>query len=133
MKLHIEKTSLIKDIQIEFNSIYPYLKIEICKYRSDSPRENKVNAVKDNMVECIGSRETFSKSTSIDVDGQRTVSQLEHDFSTTLGLSVNLFRKSGKMWIQTTLTNNWSLKKQNEEGEFMSSPDFRQDLLKADK
>jgi hypothetical protein len=31
-------------------------------------------------------------------------------------LSVQVFRKSGKSWLETTFTDGWTLKKQNQEG-----------------
>jgi hypothetical protein len=37
-----------------------------------------------------------------------------------LGLYVQVFRKSGKVWLETTATDNWSLYKQNEEGQELS-------------
>ncbi len=87
---------------------------------------------KSNIAEPVGQQEKFYKSLTIDIDDKRTVFELEDDFKKTLGLSIKLFRKSGSMWVQTTLTNNWSLKKQNEEGEFMSAPVIQNDLLEAD-
>lgn len=130
MTLNIEKASLIKEAQREFNLIYPYLKIEFFK-AANTGGGNKSGAEKNHGPEPVGIREIFSKSARIDIDGQKTVSELENDFKKLLGLSVKLYRKSANMWIQTTLTNNWSLKKQNEEGEFMSSPGIREEL-KAD-
>jgi hypothetical protein len=33
-----------------------------------------------------------------------------------LGLNAQVSRRSGAMWLETTMTDNWSLRKQNEHG-----------------
>jgi hypothetical protein len=37
------------------------------------------------------------------------------------GLCVQVFRKSGNHWIETSLTNSWTLEQQNREGFELSS------------
>jgi hypothetical protein len=49
-----------------------------------------------------------------------TVQELERVFQDELGLYVQVFRKSGKVWLETTATDNWSLYKQNMEGQELS-------------
>jgi hypothetical protein len=36
------------------------------------------------------------------------------------GLSVQVFRKSGNLWLETTVTDQWSLAYQNEQGRELS-------------
>ena len=48
------------------------------------------------------------------------IKNLEKQFSDNLKLSVQIFRKSGRTWLETTFTDNWSLKKQNQEGKELS-------------
>jgi hypothetical protein len=45
----------------------------------------------------------------------------EKDFEKILGLSAHIFRKSGNVWVETTLNNDWPLEEQNEEGKQISS------------
>jgi hypothetical protein len=49
-----------------------------------------------------------------------TVTELESRFNTIYGLSVQLFRKSGRAWLETTVTDGWTLEEQNNEGEALS-------------
>jgi len=44
---------------------------------------------------------------------------VEKDFES-LGLFAEVFRKSGNVWIETSLTNDWTLQQQNLEGEEIS-------------
>ena len=55
-------------------------------------------------------------TTSISFGGNMLVSELENQFAEKFKLSAQIFRKSGKIWIETTFTDSWSLKKQNQEG-----------------
>jgi hypothetical protein len=41
------------------------------------------------------------------------VGELENLFAEKFGLYVQLFRKSGKVWLQTTTTDTWTLKEQS--------------------
>jgi hypothetical protein len=46
-----------------------------------------------------------------------TVEELEKSFLVKFGLNVQVFRKSGKSWLETTITDKWTLEKQNTQGE----------------
>ena len=41
---------------------------------------------------------------------------LESEFEK-LGINIQLFRKSGNVWLQTTTTDHWSIAQQNKEAE----------------
>ena len=49
-----------------------------------------------------------------------TVVDLEQSFSDVFGLGVQIFRKSGKVWLETTVTDGWTLDEQNRQGEALS-------------
>jgi hypothetical protein len=53
-----------------------------------------------------------------------TVNELEQRFKSQFGLNIQVFRKHGKTWIETTVTDNWTLFKQNEEGKTLSELKF---------
>ena len=59
--------------------------------------------------------------TIIDVKRTRTVAEVENDLKKQFGLPVQIFRLSGNVWIETILTDDWTLEKQNREGEQISS------------
>lgn len=116
LNLYIEKGNPTEDIKKQFNFYYPYLKLEfyskpIAKQtKKDSPEINsKSNIV--NQFNCKG---------TINISGSRTVRELESDIAA-LGLYGQVLRKSGHMWIETVLTNDWTLQHQNYEGEQISS------------
>jgi hypothetical protein len=44
------------------------------------------------------------------------VSELENLFKRKYKLNIQVFRKSGNAWLETTVTDAWTLDKQNQEG-----------------
>jgi hypothetical protein len=54
------------------------------------------------------------------ISKQTLVSDLEHQFENDFGLYVQVFRKSGRIWLETTATDNWTLEQQNEEGKSLN-------------
>ncbi|MFO0322871.1 MAG: hypothetical protein ACK504_10635, partial [Bacteroidota bacterium] len=57
-----------------------------------------------------------SNNPIIEFEEEMLVSDLENQFAEKLKLYIQVFRKSGKSWLETTYTDSWSLKKQNQEG-----------------
>jgi hypothetical protein len=107
MEMCIEKGKLVKDIQKEFNEIYPFLKIELVE------KGHPGKMVVDNNMP--------SNAQHIDVGSKKTVAELESDFRTYFNLAIQVFRRAGNLWIETSLTHDWSLEQQNKEGELFSN------------
>ena len=57
---------------------------------------------------------------SIRISEEMLVSALEKSFEVQFGLSAQVFRKSGKTWLETSKTDDWTLKHQNEAGKELS-------------
>lgn len=58
---------------------------------------------------------------TMDFNEERTVAEVEKDFRELLGVQIKVCRKSGNVWNEITLTDNWTLKSQNTAGEFIST------------
>jgi hypothetical protein len=132
MQLRIEKGDLIKDKQTQFSAVFPYLKIELFKSPYLQAEGRELLGKEKSKPVPVGSSERFTKSATINIEEKTTAYTLEKQFLQKFDLSIKLFRKSGNLWIETTLTENWSLEKQNEEGEFMSSPIVHKKLFGDD-
>jgi hypothetical protein len=119
MNLHIDHESQISNIQNKFTEVYPFLKIEFFKdsfiKKRLSQKAEKINPAEK--VKLVGHLNGYNK---IDIGKQRTVAQLAEDFRELFGLNVQLYRKLGNLWIETCLTDDWTLEQQNREGEFIS-------------
>jgi hypothetical protein len=117
MKITIQDDRNISAIQNEFNKAFPYLKIEFFSRAFPGGSFSKRLKQPD---KTLGECRTIHNSGSITITPSMTVADLEQNFSTVYGLSTQIFRKSGKAWLETTLTNGWTLKEQNEEGAALS-------------
>lgn len=107
MEMCIERGTPIKDIQKGFSEMYPFLKIEVID------KKQPAKQVSDNI--------SPNEQQHVDISSGRTVAQLEEDFKKLLNLPIQLFRRAGNLWIETSLTHDWTLDQQNKEGELFSS------------
>lgn len=120
MKITINDNRKIFAIQKSFTELFPYLKIEFFAKPhkvggGSSKKTMKVNA------KTLGECRTVHNTGTITIVPQMTVADLEQNFSDVYGLSVQVFRKSGKVWLETTVTDNWTLEEQNRQGEALSN------------
>jgi hypothetical protein len=121
MKLSITKASKIRDLQEKFTAVYPFLKIEFYKHPHEknqlSVRKDRISPQK--VISKIG---RYSKADQIDIDGNRTVAELEHEFYEKFGIAMQVSRRTRNVWIETSLTDNRTLEMQNKQGEESSIP-----------
>lgn len=115
MKAVIKDGKVIREFQKEFSGEFPYLKIEFFDLpytpKAPTPKSKMYNAERK-----LGLCRKLHVEGVVDLSGQRTVAELEKELWEKYGLSAQVFRKLGKLWIETNLTDNWSLERQNKEG-----------------
>jgi hypothetical protein len=119
IKIEISDIQVIADIQEEFNKAFPYLKIEFFS----KPHKERAGTAKKYILpntKTLGQCRTIHNNGSIVIKPKMTVMEIEMEFNNKYGLSVQLFRKSGRAWLETTVTDGWSLEEQNREGEALS-------------
>lgn len=119
MKLVIKSAQKIKDLQDSFSEMFQFLKIE---FFSRPHRKGSASAKKDMIqgVRFLSDLKGLKKEGSIEIIPTMTVGELESLFSEQFGLSIQVFRKSGKVWLETSVTDHWTLQEQNMEGEDLS-------------
>lgn len=115
----INDNSKIGSIQEEFNSMFPYLKLEFFT-KSINSSGISTNKMIKNAGRTLGECRTIQNSGVVTITPEMTVADLENNFRSVYGLSVQLFRKSGKGWLETSFTESWSLEEQNSQGESLS-------------
>lgn len=119
MQIDINDHRKIHAIQEEFNKKYPWLKLEFIskphKLGGPSPKTQIVSASKT-----LGECRTVHDSGMITITPMMTVGELEQAFRDVYGLSIQVFRKSGRTWLETTVTDYWTLENQNEQGRILS-------------
>jgi hypothetical protein len=120
MKLHIKKNGSIRDIQKEFSEYFPYLKIDFFKLphtdKKLSPKNEKIDQATP-----VSRLVHWDNDKVIEISEKMTISQFEAMMDQQTGLFVQVFRNSGRVWIETSYTDDWTLERQNEEGKMMST------------
>lgn len=116
MKLILSKNKTIHDIQSVFNKEYPFLKLEFYKPANGSFVPEKKHLPHSALLEAAG----LKKAGEIEVYKEMTVEELENYFQFHFGMNAQVSRKSGVLWLETTMTDKWSLYKQNEHGRQIS-------------
>src|SRR5436190_2131585 len=109
-RLYISEDTRIGKLKTDFNACYPFLKIDFLK-------RNVANKTHADEFERMNGAKNIE---NIDINKDRTVAQIKKDFKEMFGLTAEVFRKSGNVWIETTLTDDWTLEQQNREAEFIS-------------
>lgn len=123
MKITIDKAKTILDIQKEFTNLFAFLKIEFFT----RPHGKGMGSEKRFMKEghsLLTNSGGHGKEGVVEIDGEMTVTELERLFEENFNLYVQVFRRSGKLWLETTATDNWTLNYQNEQGRELSSRNF---------
>ena len=121
LHLYIDLNAKLSEIQREFNTYFPFLKIEFFKV----PHKIGQGLKKDliiNSNKLVKDCSTAKKGGVIEFNQTTLVSDLELKFFKDYKLSVQVFRKAGRVWLETTATDSWSLAQQNEEGAEFSTP-----------
>ncbi|MDF2192394.1 hypothetical protein [Paraflavitalea sp. CAU 1676] len=115
MILHIHPERLISEIQQEFNDLFPFLKIELFAgehgYQQPSPLERKLPR---QLPMKFIARDI--PAGDIELTDSMRVFELENIFHERFGINLQVFRRSGNLWLETTVTDSWTLKQQNEYG-----------------
>ena len=107
----IKDARTLKDIQEEFSDKFPFLRIDFFSWIGKTEEKQKLNPELT-----IGEVRTIHKEGEVSIHGNLKVRTLEANFRDIYGLSVQVFRLSGNIWLQTTSTDDWTLHEQNRKG-----------------
>lgn len=122
MEISIHDSDTLFEIQQLFSKHFPYLKLEF--FQIDPTTEHPFS--KENLItntnQLLADVRHVHRAGHISINGHQKVSTLETHFREGFGINVQVFRKSGKVWLETTATDAWTLSEQNKKGEEMSQP-----------
>ncbi|MDO9186531.1 MAG: hypothetical protein Q7W13_11020 [Bacteroidia bacterium] len=119
MKIIIDDNSTLFEIQEEFTKMFPFLKIDFF-LKNLTPTVLSTHKLLKSTGKTIADYSTNDEQTSIIITPQMTVSQLEQRFSSEYGISIKVYRNSWRVWLETTVTECWTLEEQNRQGEALS-------------
>ncbi|MET0392913.1 MAG: hypothetical protein ABW019_07215 [Chitinophagaceae bacterium] len=116
MMLVISADKAIQEVQHDFSARYPFLKLDFYKTGAEVPGAPRRHLQHSALLREAG----LKNEGAIEISDDMTVAELEALFRKSFGLSAQVSRKSGIMWLETTITDGWSLRKQNEHGKEIS-------------
>ena len=128
MLLRIDQDTSIKEVQKQFNAWYPFLQIHFFKNGST---DNKLSKKAERALPewPVKKLKNFDKPEYLPINHKITVGELLESFRG-IGLLVQVCRKSGNHWVETSLTSDWTLARQNEEAMLISVPESDLHLYK---
>jgi hypothetical protein len=117
----------LKEVQEEFSRNYPYLKIDFTR-RKGGTRLAPINGTgrpditgqPDDQGEVIGSAAQRLLWHEFGVSDNMRVDELEVLLQYEFGLPAQILRKSGNLWLETSMTEHWTLRQQNDRGQDMA-------------
>ncbi|MBL7811994.1 MAG: hypothetical protein JNL57_07185 [Bacteroidetes bacterium] len=112
MKFQINPNTTLREIRQEFHNHFPYLKLEFFEAGHEAGHGTPKSALISDYNQSAGVAETVAW----EVNAEMTVKQLEGWFLTAAGLHVQVFRKSGQVWLETTHSDGETLAAQNRKG-----------------
>jgi hypothetical protein len=114
MHLKITPNKQVGELVEEFQQFFPYLKLSFY-----SSKDGVNGHGKGKPVNAQTTLKEISRNIAdgvVDVSGGVSVRQLEKTFNDSFFLNVQVQRRSGNIWLETTITDNWTLEHQNDHG-----------------
>lgn len=108
MEIFVNKDLVIESLSHQFKELFPFLRLEF-----------SFNGLALTPVQLKGTLNEIAKKkvlTNFSFSMSNSVAELENFFWDNMGITVTVFRKSGKTWLETTYSSHWSLQKQNSLG-----------------
>lgn len=112
----ITDNKTLKEVKSDFSQKFPFLKLEFYKGKHESSQPSPANLQLDENLKIKAVRQNHTEG-DLRILGNLKVSTLEDRFWKQYGLNVQVFRRSGNLWLQTTTTDHWTLTEQNRKGE----------------
>ena len=110
--MNINRDTTTAEVMEAFVDAFPFLKMAFYKKSHDHFHGSKK---KDEITEIVslGSLNPDMAVGTVEWTGDMSVDSLETYMEEIFGLHVQVFRKSGDIWLQTSKTDHWTLNEQN--------------------
>jgi glycerol-3-phosphate O-acyltransferase len=122
MNAVLQDSMSILTVQQLFNELFPFLKIEF--FEKETKQSGAVSVrrhINSTTKKLSDFKQQIVKDAQISISPLMTVAELEKEFTTIYKLQTQVFRKSGNIWLETTITDGWSLEEQNHQGEIITA------------
>jgi len=103
----------IASLKQAFNECFPYLSLSFFSKPHDIYQSSPVKYLITECNTLLELIEAQPHNADVEIFADMKVSELEQLFEREFGLHVQVFRKEGNVWEETTLTDSLSLREQN--------------------
>ncbi|HZG01302.1 MAG TPA: hypothetical protein VEY71_09875 [Chitinophagales bacterium] len=117
MEIIVHDNSKLVFIQEEFSSAFRYLKLEFPALTATGTARSNVTNLDGKTIADAAKATTSHTFTIVPT---MTISTLKQRFIHDFGLPVQVMRRFGTTWVETTVTDGWTLEEQNKHGERLS-------------
>lgn len=113
--MQIKNNKTTNQIKEEFKALYSNLKIDFFLSPHEPQKGNPNNQKIEENLHLSSLRKNQIEGVFM-ISPEMSVNSLETAFEQNYGLHIQVYRRSGNTWLQTTSTDEWSLSKQNSIG-----------------
>jgi hypothetical protein len=113
MELIITDEKTLGQIKGEFSLMFPHLKLEFYGISHNEGEGTSESFILENSMKLSEARKKHNEG-HLNISANNKTNTLEIRFKEHYGLNVQVFRKSGNLWMQTTATDEWTLLHQEE-------------------
>lgn len=110
-------TDRISDVQGRFQSLFPLLQLRFYREAHGLRAESDIRDEIKDPNQLLRTLNPGFMGGEIALASETTVGQFETEFASRFGLHIQVYRKAGNDWIQTTSTDLWPLSRQQEAAE----------------
>lgn len=114
-QITLSGTSTIESVLNEFTKVFPDLKLEFFHHAHDPGAISAPGDQWDHSA-LISEIRSMDHGGSFSFNPEMTVVEFEQTLEKEWGLHVQVLRRSGDLWLQSTVTDHWTLGKQNDNG-----------------
>ncbi len=121
MKQEIKDDQTIEEVQEMFHHLFPFLKVVFFERHPDGLLKNKLNQPIIDRNKLLGEfRLDKIDNGELVITNDIKVSEFEQYIDASYCLHAQVFRRSGNVWLETTVTSNWTLEEQNWQGQLIT-------------
>src|SRR5689334_19264444 len=103
MDIYISATKAIHEVQEEFSKHYPFLRLGFYAPQDNGVPTNRKLLNGSTLLKKAG----LVKDGAFSIEDNMTVKELETRLRDEFGLSTQVSRRSGILWLETILTDKW--------------------------
>lgn len=121
MRIKIAHNRTLEEVQNDFNNVFPYLHIEFLQPDRQGNQRPSIKSKFFKPGTVMGEINKNLNDCYVEIPGSISVNEMENIFRNNFGLPIQILRKSGNIWLETSITGNWTLAQQNQHGKEISA------------